>query len=295
MENIKVRVAINTVEEALDLLVELGINLALAKNKLIVEVENGTVAVVVLDGNAFTTHSPNVYNCKELTIPRLRDKVVLKRNDVGDATHSVDGLNGSAINLSGKWYAFNFNIREWELWADCFEYRLDDLKPIKEKEMKEFLVNHDNKWTLQLLDADTEENSFRVAVPSGADIYWQEDGEYWFTTELMGYRDAEIVWQRYTQPEELPFIDDEPKSLNDTYAEIEQVRQDAINNPTHYTNGNIECLDAMQAMLSPDEFIGFLRGNIFKYQWRYKLKNGVEDLKKAQFYQNKLIELESKG
>ena len=59
-------------------------------------------------------------------------------------------------------------------------------------------------------------------------------------------------------------------------------------------SGGIECIDAMQAMLSRDEFIGYLRGNIFKYQWRYKLKNGVEDLKKAQWYQNKLIEVESK-
>lgn len=224
---------------------------------------------------------------KQITIPQLRDMVVLKRNCVDDATHT--GRSGSQYYIGEKSYFWD-GVK----WEQRDFSNLGHLKPIKEKEMKEFLVNHGDKWTLQLLDADTEENSFRVAVPSGADIYWQEDDEYWFTTELMGYRDAEIVWQRYTQPEELPFIDDEPKSLNDTYAEIEQVRQDAINNPTHYTNGNIECLDAMQAMLSPDEFIGFLRGNIFKYQWRYKLKNGVEDLKKAQFYQNKLIELESK-
>ena len=50
----------------------------------------------------------------------------------------------------------------------------------------------------------------------------------------------------------------------------------------------------MQAMLSCDEFIGFLRGNIFKYNWRYKMKNGIEDLKKAKFYQEKLIEIEGK-
>ena len=67
---------------------------------------------------------------------------------------------------------------------------------------------------------------------------------------------------------------------------------DPINSPSHYASGGIECIDAMQAMLSRDEFIGYLRGNIFKYQWRYKLKNGVEDLKKAQWYANRLIELE---
>jgi hypothetical protein len=72
-----------------------------------------------------------------------------------------------------------------------------------------------------------------------------------------------------------------------------QVEKDAVNNPSHYTTGGIECIDAMQAMLSRDEFIGYLRGNVFKYQWRYQHKNGVEDLKKAQWYANRLIELES--
>lgn len=67
---------------------------------------------------------------------------------------------------------------------------------------------------------------------------------------------------------------------------------DKVNQPSHYANFPIECIDAMQAMLSREEFIGYLRGNIFKYLWRYKLKNGVECLKKAQWYQNKLIEVE---
>ena len=60
--------------------------------------------------------------------------------------------------------------------------------------------------------------------------------------------------------------------------------KNAVNNPPHYTTGGIECIDAMQAMLSREEFIGYLRGNIFKYQWRYKHKNGVEDLRKADWY-----------
>lgn len=67
---------------------------------------------------------------------------------------------------------------------------------------------------------------------------------------------------------------------------------DNVNSPNHYASHSIECIVAMEAMLSPEEFIGYLRGNIFKYQWRYKQKNGLEDLKKAQWYQNKLIEKE---
>ena len=71
------------------------------------------------------------------------------------------------------------------------------------------------------------------------------------------------------------------------------VNQDNVNSPSHYSNSKIECIVAMEAMLSPEEFIGYLRGNIFKYQWRYKQKNGIEDLNKAQWYQSKLLEKES--
>ena len=87
------------------------------------------------------------------------------------------------------------------------------------------------------------------------------------------------------------------KSANDfierpTFTAEQPQHHDPVNSPSHYASGGIECIDAMQAMLSREEFIGYLRGNIFKYQWRYKLKNGVEDLEKAQWYANRLIKME---
>ena len=66
--------------------------------------------------------------------------------------------------------------------------------------------------------------------------------------------------------------------------------QDVVNNPNHYTSGSIECIDAMQASLPPEQFKGFLRGNVQKYCWRCDKKNGLEDLKKARWYLDKLIE-----
>jgi len=72
---------------------------------------------------------------------------------------------------------------------------------------------------------------------------------------------------------------------------------DMVDNPPHYTQGNIECIDAMQAMLSEEEFIGFLRGNSFKYRWRMRDKRQpVQDLRKAQWYEKKLKDIfEKKG
>lgn len=64
---------------------------------------------------------------------------------------------------------------------------------------------------------------------------------------------------------------------------------DNVNHPAHYTSGGIETIDFIGAKLSQDGFEGYLVGNIIKYIARYKLKNGVEDLKKAQWYLDKLI------
>ena len=66
---------------------------------------------------------------------------------------------------------------------------------------------------------------------------------------------------------------------------------DAVNKPAHYNQGPIECIDAMQQILTPEEFRGFLKGNVFKYLWREKGKNGIEDLRKGKSYYDLLIEL----
>ena len=63
---------------------------------------------------------------------------------------------------------------------------------------------------------------------------------------------------------------------------FEQKIEDAVD-PDHYKHGGIECKDCIKAALGAD-YIGFLLGNVMKYVYRYKGKNGVEDLKKAAVY-----------
>mgnify|MGYP003145024509 FL=1 len=64
---------------------------------------------------------------------------------------------------------------------------------------------------------------------------------------------------------------------------------DAVNNPKHYNQGDIECIDSIKAMLSTEEWIGYCRGNSHKYRWRFRYKNGLEDLKKAEWYEEQLF------
>ena len=88
---------------------------------------------------------------------------------------------------------------------------------------------------------------------------------------------------------------------------------DTVNHPRHYKKDtsllditiraalidsvnidplNLECFEALCSMLTHDEIRGYLRGNSFKYRWRYTHKNGIEDLKKAEWYEKKLLRFE---
>ena len=68
----------------------------------------------------------------------------------------------------------------------------------------------------------------------------------------------------------------------------EEDLNDIVNHPKHYTNGKIEPIDFING-----NDMDYLEGNIIKYISRYKFKNGIEDLRKARFYLDMLIERES--
>jgi hypothetical protein len=57
-----------------------------------------------------------------------------------------------------------------------------------------------------------------------------------------------------------------------------------VDHPSHYNESSIECIDAIQAALTPEEFAGFCKGNSLKYIWREKYKGGSIDLQKAAWY-----------
>lgn len=64
---------------------------------------------------------------------------------------------------------------------------------------------------------------------------------------------------------------------------------DAIN-PSHYKQGKVECIDALEsATVNKTGLEAVCVANVIKYLWRYEAKNGLEDVRKAQWYLNKLI------
>lgn len=95
--------------------------------------------------------------------------------------------------------------------------------------------------------------------------------------EIIAEQLSEIAENLYREAETVPVVTEQAES-----------EHDAVNSPSHYTTGGIECIDCIKAALG-ENFIGFLIGNVIKYSYRYKDKNGAEDLKKARWYLDRAI------
>lgn len=67
---------------------------------------------------------------------------------------------------------------------------------------------------------------------------------------------------------------------------------DMVNHPSHYETGKYECIEVMVEALGADVVMHFCLGNAFKYLYRCRRKNGVEDIEKARWYLNKYLELQ---
>ena len=65
-----------------------------------------------------------------------------------------------------------------------------------------------------------------------------------------------------------------------------------VAHPKHYS-GKVECIDCIESAVAElNGFEGFLAGNVIKYVFRFKRKNGKEDLQKAEWYLSKLMEVQ---
>ena len=72
-----------------------------------------------------------------------------------------------------------------------------------------------------------------------------------------------------------------------------QIMSDSVNHPPHYTAGKVECIDALEAAtINLQGIEAVCTANAIKYLWRWKQKNGHEDLRKAVWYINKILEME---
>lgn len=168
--------------------------------------------------------------------------------------------------------------------------------------MKEYLINNNGEYELHqggiVPDGAIEvPEGAEFAVSDGNDIQFRKNdkyfvnGDWWrahFSFSDFPVNVWSIIWSRLTQPEELPFVDDGPQSLNDQYAEIEKVRQSQWSKQVggnHYKSMKIQ-----PAQFALENKLDYCQANAIKYICRHEHKNGKEDLEKAKHYIDLLIE-----
>lgn len=95
----------------------------------------------------------------------------------------------------------------------------------------------------------------------------------------------------YGYAKELIYCDENDETCAQCWdREVEE--PDVVNHPSHYETGKYECIDVMAEALGKEAVKDFCLCNAFKYIYRHKRKNGLEDIKKAQYYINKYVEME---
>lgn len=180
---------------------------------------------------------------------------------------------------------------------------LEDMAALADKNKEWLVKDTDGKYWLSKDEMSlvrmAKENI--IEVPEGAlmlteDVggyltFWNGDSSrnigdsHWYnpSDEIMNFNeyskddDIVILWQR------------EKESIIDKLVDLPEFEHDAVNHPNHYTNGDIECIDAIEASMTKEAFCGYLKGNIQKYVWRYEKKGGIESIKKAEWYNSRLI------
>lgn len=125
---------------------------------------------------------------------------------------------------------------------------------------------------------DVKATSVNFEIYDKATIVGVDKGKEWWKLD---YLTSENLFDRPV----LSFEEFSEQYLNGT------ATQDIVNHPNHYNSYSREVIDTMQGSMTTEEFKGYLKGNVMKYINRYQFKNGVEDLKKAQWYLNKLTKI----
>ena len=113
------------------------------------------------------------------------------------------------------------------------------------------------------------------------------DGEVVEIVDIVDFGGGDVAYSAKGEDDQWLILE---QDLSDLTFDPPSKQPDMVNSPAHYGSGRIECIEYIEDFLTTEEFIGYLRGNIAKYLHRFRYKNGLEDLRKAEWYLNRLLE-----
>ena len=135
-------------------------------------------------------------------------------------------------------------------------------------------------------DAPEKVDQGRVDVETGVLFYWG------FVCEELAVAHALVPGQQSDayDTKDSALVACRPRQRVESTAQP-AIGPDNVNHPSHYTQGNIECIDAIASATAGKNGIeAVCVANVVKYLWRYEEKNGAEDVKKAEWYLRKLLD-----
>lgn len=153
------------------------------------------------------------------------------------------------------------------VYVSCDDSIIRFFKPFRFKLHKSEWI----KWDGGECPVDRE-TLVEVKMRDGYTVIGKAKYGVWANTSL----DYDIVAYRIVEPDKEKAAEEQPEQV------------DMVNNPPHYKQGGIECIEAIKAALTEEEFRGYCKGNAIKYIWREKHKGGNESIEKANWYLNKL-------
>lgn len=118
-----------------------------------------------------------------------------------------------------------------------------------------------------------------------------------FVIGTPGYEHSILLWELNPSYPATTIIEDVPDvpDASPVLFSVKEPVNNPVTHPSHYTQGNIQCIDAMISAFGKDAVATWCKLNAFKYTWREEHKNGLEDIEKATWYLNKFKELKSVG
>jgi len=198
-----------------------------------------------------------------------------RHHDEGD--WSICGMNGDSEFFEGDWLNYHENKKKY---AKPF-VSLEDGDLSTPVQPKAPVTKED---VMKLIDIWPHDDNIPVNRDVTDNWIWSRKGHKNVIINLVDNVNSGVV---ITENDWRNYLSEELRK----YPPIIGTNHDPVNRPSHYTAGGIECIDAIKASMSTEAFLGFLKGNVQKYMWRYEKKVApVEDLKKAQWYLSKLIE-----
>ncbi|WP_255315272.1 DUF3310 domain-containing protein [Paenibacillus barengoltzii] len=210
----------------------------------------------------------------------LTREILIEQVAKGETLSSIERAWGMKYNTIHNW------VRKWGLkgiTAEKAQALLDQTKQPAPMEPEPELLREKNTATRPTAEVEMLNKAEREIERLTGEV-----------EKLTRERDQLLTNQASWKEQEetlLRLIEDLKAELPDIKAPVTAtIEGDPVNHPPHYTRGSIECIEAIEAATSGLEGPeAYSTGAAIKYLWRWKWKNGVEDLKKARWYLDRLI------